>query len=48
LGTDAKLFDTVDQLQWRGPTPAFETFTKKVGDQKLLERANAAAAKIGY
>ncbi len=46
LRTDAKLFDAVDQLQWRGPTSAFETFTKKVGDQKLLERANAAAAKV--
>jgi len=45
LRTDAKLFDTVDQLQWHGPTPAFETFTTKVRDQKLLERANAAAAK---
>src|SRR6185436_1334543 len=31
LRTDAKLFDMVDQLQWHGPTPAFETFTKKIG-----------------
>jgi 5'-3' exonuclease len=43
LRTDAKLFKKVDELRWRGPTPAFEAFTKKMNDQKLFERACAAA-----
>lgn len=46
LRADAKLFNNVDQLQWRGPTAEFKTFTTKVGAQKLLERANSLAAKV--
>jgi len=48
LRTDAELFDNVDELEWRGPTPDFEAFTKKVGAAKLLERANSLAAKISH
>jgi 5'-3' exonuclease len=47
LRTDAMLFSDVDQLQWRGPTPAFAELTSKMGDPRLLDRANAAAAKLG-
>ena len=46
LRTDAELFNTVDELQWRGPTPAFATFAAKSGDDRLLPRAIALAAKI--
>jgi 5'-3' exonuclease len=46
LRTDAKLFKKVDQLQWHGPTPAFETFTAKIGEPRLLARAQAVAAKM--
>jgi 5'-3' exonuclease len=46
LRTDAPLFSDVDQLQWRGPTPAFAAFTTKAGEPRLLERANAVAAKL--
>lgn len=46
LRTDSPLFDDVDELRWAGPTEAFAAFTKKIKDQKLLDRANAAAAKI--
>jgi 5'-3' exonuclease len=46
LRTDAPLFDDVDDLQWRGPTPAFEKLAAKIGDPKLLARAKAAAAKL--
>jgi len=46
LRTDAKLFNDVDQLQWRGPTSSFAEFCKKVGEPRLLERANALAAKF--
>ena len=46
LRTDEPLFSDVNQLQWRGPTSAFTRLTKKFGDPRLLERANAAAAKF--
>jgi 5'-3' exonuclease len=46
LRTDAMLFSDVDQLQWRGPTPAFAALTEKMGEPRLLTRANEVAAKI--
>ena len=46
LRTDAPLFDDVEELRWRGPTPGFAAFTKKIGDPRLLDRANALAAKV--
>ena len=46
LRTDAPLFSNVDELRWRGPTSAFAALTTKMGEPRLLERANAAAAKI--
>jgi len=45
LRTDAQLFSDVDQLQWRGPTPAFAALTTKMGEPRLLARANDLAAK---
>ena len=45
LKTNAKLFKKVDQLEWNGPTKAFAAFTKKIGDDKLLVRADAAVEK---
>ncbi|MFZ6009206.1 MAG: 5'-3' exonuclease [Bacteroidota bacterium] len=46
LRTDAPLFSDVDQLRWCGPTQDFAVLTKKMGDQRLLDRAHAAAAKL--
>jgi 5'-3' exonuclease len=46
LRTDAKLFNDVDELQWRGPTSDFAALTSKMEEPRLLDRANAAAAKI--
>lgn len=46
LRTNAKLFKKVDQLLWRGPTSGFAELTEKMGDSKLLARANAVAAKL--
>jgi 5'-3' exonuclease len=46
LRTDATLFGNVDHLRWKGPTPAFAELTTKMGDPRLLDRANAMAAKI--
>lgn len=45
LRTDAKLFSDTGELRWRGPGPAFAAMTAKIGDPKLLPRANALAAK---
>jgi 5'-3' exonuclease len=45
LRTNAKLFKNVDELQWRGPTSAFEKFTSKIGEPKLLERVNALVSE---
>jgi 5'-3' exonuclease len=46
LRTDAPLFDDVEELRWRGPKPTFARFTKKIGEPRLLDRANALAAKL--
>ena len=46
LRRDALLFNNVDQLQWRGPTPAFEEFTLKAAEPRLLARAIAAKEKM--
>lgn len=46
LRTDALLFSDVDQLQWRGPTSSFAAFTTKMGEPRLLARANDLAAKL--
>lgn len=46
LRTDAKLFSDVDQLRWRGPTPAFAALTTKMAEPRLLARANEVAAKV--
>ena len=39
LRTDAALFKDVDELRWRGPTPAFTQWTEKLGDKRLLLRS---------
>ena len=46
LRTDATLFNDVDDLRWLGPTAAFAELTKKIGEPRLLARANDLAAKI--
>lgn len=46
LRTDAALFKDVDELQWAGPLPAFETFVSRMGEPRLLTRAQAVAAKL--
>ena len=46
LRTDELLFNDVGQLRWRGPTSAFAKLTEKMGEPRLLARANAVAAKV--
>ena len=45
LRTDAPLFTDVDELRWRGPTQAFADCAAKLGDARLLARADEAFAK---
>jgi len=46
LRTDAPLFNNVEELRWRGPASSFAKFIKKIDEPRLLERANALAAKL--
>jgi 5'-3' exonuclease len=43
LCTNAALFKKVETLRWRGPTPAFAPWAKKMDAPRLLERAEKAA-----
>ena len=46
LRTDAPLFDDVDALRWRGPTPGFPAVAAKLGEPRIAERAeNLARAR---
>jgi 5'-3' exonuclease len=45
LRTDAPLFADVDELRWRGPTPTFADGAAKLGDARLLARAQKAFAQ---
>jgi 5'-3' exonuclease len=46
LRTDAALFGTLAELCWRGPGPDFAATAARVGDERLLARAHAAAAAL--
>jgi 5'-3' exonuclease len=46
LRTDAPLFTDVDELLWRGPTDSFTACAERLGDPRLLARAQAAATRI--
>ena len=44
LRTDAPLFADVDELEWKGPTPAFEEWATHIDDKRLLARCMKAAS----
>jgi len=44
LRTDAPLSADVDELRWRGPTESFTACAERLGDPRLLARAQKAAA----
>jgi 5'-3' exonuclease len=44
LRDDAALFTSVDQLRWRGPTERFNAVAERVGDARLVTRAEKALA----
>ena len=43
LRTDARLFENVEELRWRGPAGSFPAMAARIGDEKLLERVQRAA-----
>lgn len=43
LRTDIPLFKNVEELRWKGPTNAFDSFAKKIGDSWLAERVSKLA-----
>ncbi len=45
LRTDAPLFTNVDELRWRGPTRTFADCAARLGDARLLARAEKAFAQ---
>jgi 5'-3' exonuclease len=47
LRRDEPLFDSVDELQWRGPTAAFAEFAARIEAPQLAERAIKAAGRLG-
>ena len=44
LRTDAALFTDVDELRWHGPTERFSACAARIGDPRLLARADKAFA----
>jgi 5'-3' exonuclease len=40
LRTDAPLFRAMEELEWRGPTESFAALTDRMGDARLLRRAD--------
>jgi 5'-3' exonuclease len=45
LRTDAPLFKTARSLRWRGATPAFSSWAKRMNAPRLLERCEKAATR---
>jgi 5'-3' exonuclease len=43
LRTDARLFGSVEELKWRGPTDGFAACVTRLGDERLLTRSLKAA-----
>jgi 5'-3' exonuclease len=44
LRTDAPLFDTIEELRWQGPGPAFSEWGDRLGT-RLIQRVDSAAAR---
>jgi 5'-3' exonuclease len=42
LRTDEPLFRDIDELRWRGPTPAFAAYAERFRDARLLQRCLGA------
>jgi 5'-3' exonuclease len=46
LRTDAPLFDSVDELRWRGPTADFAKFAEAIAAPDLVRRAERALTRV--
>jgi len=46
LRPDAPLFSDVDELRWSGPTLRFEATAARLGDSRLVRRAQKAATRV--
>jgi 5'-3' exonuclease len=46
LRVDAPLFDSVDELRWRGPTPSFARLAELIEAPELVSRAERAFEKV--
>jgi 5'-3' exonuclease len=46
LQTDAALFESVDELRWRGPTADFAKFAEAIAAPELVRRAERALARV--
>jgi 5'-3' exonuclease len=45
LRLDAPVFDTLEELRWRGPRPGFDEYCRRMRAPDLLRRATAAASR---
>lgn len=46
LRTDAPLFEDVEELRWRGPTPDFEQVAEQVGNARLLTKVRQLTKRL--
>ena len=46
LRSDAPLFQDVDELRWKGPSPDFGDYGQRVGGTRLLERCRKAESRV--
>jgi len=44
LRTDAPLFADIDEIEWRGPTPAFADWPQRMDDKRIQARVEKAVA----
>jgi 5'-3' exonuclease len=45
LRTDAPLFQHVDELRWLGPSQGFASWAERLGEARLIQRVDSAAAR---
>jgi 5'-3' exonuclease len=46
LRLDVPVFDTIDDLRWKGPRPHFEDYCRRMKSPDLVRRVKAASAGI--
>jgi 5'-3' exonuclease len=47
LRLDAPVFDSIEELRWKGPRPDFEEYCQRLKASDLFRRVKAAAARLG-